>query len=642
MIKTAILVILPIIFSFSQKVLWQKVYGGGLFDELRAVELTRTGTFICVGMIRSYDADGITKTSADADVWLMKTDIYGNIIWQKNYGGKYNDEATDIAISPNGDYIVVGFTESTELSNGERDFLVMRIDPMGNLIWQKGYGGRGNDVAKTVLALPDGGCLVGGYTGSIDVDVHKNYGGLDFWLIRLDKDGNILWEKNYGGTKNDVLQVILPTQDGNFLLIGSTDSDDKDVLENFGKTDILIIKINPQGYKIWKKTYGGSSFEEPYSGAVDTNDTYWISGTSFSKDGIVKKRHAGGDLWLFKIDGEGNVLFSKTYGGSWDEGGNKIRLTPSGKVLLAGTTRSSDKDITTKNKGLYDGWVVKLDSSYNIEWQITLGGHQSESFYDVIQMPTKDYLFVGFTASKDGDLWTVGGTHGGNDGWLVGVADPEIPDSEKTPPPTSLVGYVLDAETKQKIFDAVIQIVDMDSNKVLVEAKPHPESGHYELQIPDTDRVSIGVLAKGYMFISEEIRIPKNKKHTEIRKDFELQPIKKGANMNLFSIYFDTGKWNLRPESYAELDRLAMFLKMNPTVKIQINGHTDNTGDPSTKKELSLLRAKAVMAYLMKKGIPKWRMKVAGYGMDRPIADNSTPEGRQLNRRVEFVIIDYY
>ncbi len=623
--------------AFGQKVLWQKIYGGGLFDELRAVELTRTGTFISVGMIRSYDADGITKNSADADVWIMKTDIYGNIIWQKNYGGKYNDEALDIAISPDGDYIVVGFTESSELSHGKRDFLVMRIDPMGNLRWQKGYGGRGNDVAKTVLALKDGGCLVAGYTGSMDVDVHKNYGGLDFWVIRLDKEGNILWERNYGGTHNETVNAILPASDGNFLLIGSTDSRDKDVLDFYGKTDVFIIKIDPQGRKIWKKTYGGSSFEEPYGAAVGKDGTYWISGTSFSKDHDIKSKHGGGDLWLFQIDNNGKLLFSKTYGGSWDEGGNKVRFTPEGKILIAGTTRSSDGDLTTPNKGLYDGWVVKLDSAYNIEWQISLGGHQSEYFYDVIQMPTGDYLFIGFTASKDKDLWDAGGTHGGNDGWLVGVADPDV--KEKTPPPTSLVGYVFDKDTKEKLINAKIQIVDNRKNKIVKEVSPHPELGHYELQLPDTNKISIGVIAPGYMFISEEVQVPDNRKHTEIRRDFELVPIRKGANMNLFSIYFDTGKWKIREESYPELDRLAEFLRQNPRVIIQINGHTDDTGDPSTKKELSLYRARAVKAYLMKKGIPEYRMKVKGYGMDKPLVPNNSDENRQKNRRVEFVIL---
>ena len=504
----------------------------------------------------------------------------------------------------------------------------------------RAYGGRGNDESRGVAVLPDGGCIVVGATGSNDVMVMKNRGGLDAWAIRLDKYGNLLWEKTYGGLYNDRLQTVLKAPQNTFLLIGSTDSYDEDIEHNHGRTDILVIKVDSLGRKIWLRTYGGSSFEEPYSAAVaKESNQYWIVGTTFSTDGDVQQNKGRGDLWLLRIEGsEGAITFSKTYGGSKDEGGNGLFITPENHLLIAATTRSYDGDVKNPNKGVYDAWLIKLDSTGKILWEKTFGGHENESFQSVAMLPTGDYLAIGFSASKDQDLWMCE-PHGGNDGWIVAVRDPINPPQIKVLPPTALVGYVYDKQTKKLLLDAEITLVDNRTNKVIARTKPHPELGYYTLILPDTGWLSVGVQAKGYLFISQQVAIPKALRYSEIRQDFYLEPIRKGQVFRMYNVHFDPGKWEIKPESYAELDRLATFLKEHPNIIIEISGHTDNTGEPDTKMELSLLRAKAVMAYLMKKGIPKYRMKVKGYGMTRPIASNDTEEGRRLNRRVEFKIL---
>lgn len=625
----------------AQTILWQRCLGGSLFDEFRGIESTETGTYLLVGTTRSYDIEGLEKESADADVWIVKIDAHGKVLWQRSHGTTSNEQAYDIALTPEGDYLIVGSTEALSLSHGKEDVYVIRMDPLGEILWERAYGGRGNDYARSVVPLSDGGCLVVGATGSIDGDIMKNYGGLDFWVIRLDREGNLIWERNYGGMYNDVAHVIVEGDEpGTFLVVGSTDSPDHDITIFRGKTDILVIKIDTLGRKIWSETYGGSSFEEPYSVVRAKDGTFWISGTTFSKDDQIIKAKGKGDLWLFRINGKGELLESHNFGGSWDEGGNRVRLTPDGKnILLAGTTRSSDGDVGRKNKGLYDGWLVRLDSTGNLIWEYSIGGYQSEMFYDMILMSSGDYLGVGYTASTDGDLLYCGG-HGGNDGWIVAIRDPDTPSDLITKTPTAIVGYVYDAETKDLILDAEIQLVNLKTNEVVTSVRPHKRFHYYTLFVPDTEEVILGVYKKGYLFVSELVKIPPNQKYTEIRRDFYLKPIKKGEKLSLYNIYFDPGKWDIKPESYPELDRLAQFLKDNPGVYIEISGHTDNTGDPSTKKELSLRRANAVKYYLVRKGIPESRMTTKGYGPDRPVASNETEEGRRLNRRVEFEIIN--
>jgi outer membrane protein OmpA-like peptidoglycan-associated protein len=474
----------------------------------------------------------------------------------------------------------------------------------------------------------------------MDGDVMKNYGGLDFWVIRLDKDGNLVWERNYGGTYNDVAHVIIEGDEpGTFLVVGSTDSPDHDIPVYRGKTDVLVIKIDTLGRKMWSETYGGSLFEEPYSVVKASDGTFWISGTTFSNDDQIRNPKGKGDLWLFRINGKGELLESYNFGGSWDEGGNRVRLTPDGKnILLAGTTRSSDGDVRRKSKGLYEGWLLRLDSTVSPIWEYSIGGYQNEMFFDMILMTSGDYLAVGYTASSDGDLLYCGG-HGGNDGWIVAVRDPATPSDLISKTPTAIVGYIYDAETKELILDTEVQLVDLNSNRVVASAKPHPHFHYYTFFVPDTQEVILGVSKKGYLFVSERVEIPPDQKYTEIRRDFYLKPIKPGERLPLYNIYFDPGKWDIKPESYPELDRLARFLLDNPKVFVEISGHTDNTGDPGTKKELSLRRANAVKYYLVRKGVEESRLTTKGYGPDRPVASNDTEEGRRLNRRVEFEII---
>ncbi|MFN6944017.1 MAG: OmpA family protein [Cytophagaceae bacterium] len=205
-------------------------------------------------------------------------------------------------------------------------------------------------------------------------------------------------------------------------------------------------------------------------------------------------------------------------------------------------------------------------------------------------------------------------------------------------PITILKGTITDELTKEPI-ECKLVITDNDKNEVITELKSNAATGGYLVVLPSGKNYGIAVEKKEYLFHSENFDIPESNNYQEIVKDIELKKVILGSKIVLRNIFFDFDKATLRSESTAELERLYLLMVENKGLKIEISGHTDNKGSADYNKKLSQERAKAVVDYLIKKGITSDRLKFAGYGFDRPLASNDTEEGRQLNRRTEFEII---
>ncbi len=215
----------------------------------------------------------------------------------------------------------------------------------------------------------------------------------------------------------------------------------------------------------------------------------------------------------------------------------------------------------------------------------------------------------------------------------------KLPEKVKPEPVYLITGIVTDAATK-KPMDAAIIYDDRESGKELGVATTNPATGEYKIVLPGGRKYGIRASAEGYLAISKSLSSEGIKEYEEINLDLALNPIIKKKPVVLENIYFDTGKFILRQESYYELNKLFDFLQENPKVKAEISGHTDNVGSDQDNLELSSNRAKAVVEYLYSKGINRSRLRYAGYGESRPIADNNSDEGRQKNRRVELEFID--
>ena len=203
---------------------------------------------------------------------------------------------------------------------------------------------------------------------------------------------------------------------------------------------------------------------------------------------------------------------------------------------------------------------------------------------------------------------------------------------------TILKGKVLDAFTKQPI-EAELEIVDNDKDEVITVKKSNKITGKFLVSLPSGKNYGIAVKAPGYLFHSENFDIPQTESYQEVYKDIYLSKMAVGTKIILKNIFFDFAKATLRPSSFPELDRLYKLLQEYPKMRIEIGGHTDNRGSRALNVKLSAARAKAVVDYLIKKGVDPSRLESKGYAFDQPIATNKTDEGRQKNRRVEFKVL---
>ena len=213
----------------------------------------------------------------------------------------------------------------------------------------------------------------------------------------------------------------------------------------------------------------------------------------------------------------------------------------------------------------------------------------------------------------------------------------KLPEAIKPEPVVLLLGRTVNAKTKNPM-SADILFEDLAEHKEVGEAISDPKTGSYRITLPNGRNYGIRAVAKGFLSVNENLELITITKYTEIQKDLFLVPIEVGETMQLNNVFFEQGRPILKSQSFPELDRLVQIMVENPTVKIEVSGHTDNVGNKDALMKLSQDRVLAVKAYLEKKGIKKDRVDGKGYGATQPIAPNSTEENRQRNRRVEFKI----
>jgi outer membrane protein OmpA-like peptidoglycan-associated protein len=211
---------------------------------------------------------------------------------------------------------------------------------------------------------------------------------------------------------------------------------------------------------------------------------------------------------------------------------------------------------------------------------------------------------------------------------------------EIQPDPVVLIrGKVLDQKTNEPV-DAIIAYNGLSDGKNYGTARTNPATGEYTIVLPYGVNYDFTASASNYIGVSDNLDLTNVGEYKEIKRDLYMVPIEVGATVRLNNIFFETGKDELKNESFAELKRVVDFLNQNPTVKIELSGHTDNVGNKDFNKSLSQKRADKVMAYLSAQGVSKDRLVAKGYGMEKPVADNATEEGKAMNRRVEFTILE--
>ncbi|MGU3375440.1 T9SS type A sorting domain-containing protein [Chryseobacterium sp. M5A1_1a] len=443
---------------------WQKSLGGSLSELGYSIQQTTDGGYIVAGVASSTDGD-LTENKGSGDYWIVKLDSSGNIQWQKSLGGTDNEIAYSVQQTVDGGYIVAGVSSSNDGdvtgNHGSQDYWVVKLDTIGNIQWQKSLGGSSYDFAKSVWQTADGGYIVAGASSSNDGDVTGNHGGQDYWIVKLDANGNIQWQKALGGNGWEDAVAIQQTNDGGYIVAGSTvESTNGDVTVSYGNYDYWAVKLDINGNIQWQKSYGGIGDDIAYSIQQTTDGGYIIAGTSAdSVTGEIPTYPGIPDYWIIKLDHNGNIEWHKLLGGSYHDNTQAIRQTQDGGYIVAGWSVSTDGQVTG-NHGNGDYWIAKLNSTGNLQWQKSLGGSSVEYLSSIEQATDGGYIIVGYSLSTDGDLT---GNHGALDYWVVKLASSQLSTLENFsikkpvlyPNPAEDFIYVdhLPEETNVDIFD---------------------------------------------------------------------------------------------------------------------------------------------------------------------------------------------
>ncbi len=341
------------------------------------------------------------------------------IEWQKCLGGTNDDRAYSIQQTSDGGFIVASITGSNDGdvsgNHGYDDAWVVKLNSSGNIEWQKCLGGTSYDVANSIQQTSDGGFIVSGYTGSNDGDVSGKYGATDYWIVKLNSSGDIEWQKCLGGIYDDFAYSIQQTNDGGFIVAGFKESNESDMSGNHGAIDALVVKLNSSGDIEWQKCLGGTDYDSAHSIQQISDGGFIVAGRTRSNNGDVSGNHGACDAWVVKLNSSGDIEWQKCLGGTDNDYANSIQQSSDGGFIVAGETKSNDGDVSG-NHGVYDYWVVKLNSSGDIEWQKCLGGTDYDYAYSIHQTSDGGFIVAGNTASNDGD---VSGNHGASDAWVV-------------------------------------------------------------------------------------------------------------------------------------------------------------------------------------------------------------------------------
>ena len=359
---------------------WNKTFGGALKDQAYGVVQTSDMGFAIAVETTSFGAGGW-------DFMLVKTDLNGNLQWNKTYGGAGTDYVNSIILTADGGYLMVGHTNSWGV--GGYDLFVVKTDSLGNMQWNKTYGGLGQDRGYGAVRTSDGGYAIAGSTDSWGA------GLADYWLVKLDSSGNIQWNMTYGGTNAEGAFALVQTSDGGYAVAGGEPS------FGAGNHDFWLVKTDSGGVMQWNQTYGGPATDICRSLIRTADGGYALAGFTNSSG------NGGYDVWMVKADGNGAMQWNKTYGGTNDDYlyayTGLIATTDGGYALAAFTTSfgsgASRASALIPGVRSLDVWLIKTDSFGNMQWSKTYGGQGDDLPYSIIQTTDGAFAIAGFTNS---------------------------------------------------------------------------------------------------------------------------------------------------------------------------------------------------------------------------------------------------
>ena len=397
----------------SYKLDYIKTFGGSNDDEANDIINTSDGGFMVIGSSKSSDGLIQKKIGSESDILLIKFDSNKSIEWVKNYGGSKDDRGQSVVEVSGIGYALLGYSMSNDgdASNNEgfHDNWVILIDSIGNIIWEKSYGFSGHDHAYNIIQTKDGNLF---FNGFLDVTASRGLGSTEkvgksikhgvgeFWCHKIDLEGNILWRKYFGGTNNDRSYDSIETAEGDFIIVGSSESSDNDISSPKGSYDIWVIKVSSKGDFLWERSYGGSKYETANSIIQSSDNKIHILGSTLSNDKDISFGMGSSDFWLITLDSNGNLLSEQTFGGSNFDRGKKIEIDNKDNIWLTGYSRSIDFDFSL-NKGKNDAVLIQLSKNRILKEIFEIGAEGEDIANSLINFNENEIIVAGYSDSKE-------------------------------------------------------------------------------------------------------------------------------------------------------------------------------------------------------------------------------------------------
>ena len=484
--------------------IWEQIYGGLSIDVFSSItKKNEEYGYVLFGHTKSYMLDksrkkkkgfigriiaSMFKKEPSSEAWIMDIDEYGDRNWHNTYGGKKEDVGKSIDAFSDNSFLLTCETES--FGRGKKDIWLLKIDSNGKIIWDNTFGGKKNDIYGSTLVYSNNSIFISGqraiknkfslksilkFSSRKKTQESANYrsfiarlngkgetvwekddfedqkcvtsymtplgkniliagqkstpfnGSGDAWVISMNKKGEVLWDANFGGRGADGGNYALITKDGGYLSVGYTDS------YGFGKNDIWVIKTDFTGEKEWSKVYGGKLDDFGWGATESVDGGYVITGETFSFG------NGQSDIYIFKIDSVGNKIWSNTFGGLSEDVGYSIVNSDDGGYVIASQTRSY-------GKGGNDGMIVKFDSLGTKKWNRVYGGKGLDYFKSISNDSLNGYVVAGGTRSFN---------NGDSQGWVMNVDENGYLKWEKTYGDNGEDGFNMIARLKDNNFIAV-------------------------------------------------------------------------------------------------------------------------------------------------------------------------------------------
>lgn len=514
----------------AQDVLWERAYGGKHSEFLLDAQPTADYGFILAGASLSVKSGNKQEqNNGDLDYWIWKMNENGDAEWQKNFGGLGPDLLYSIRSTQDGGFILAGTSESgishdkKDPGLGKEDIWIVKLNAKGNEEWQITLGGPSQDLVKSIIPLKDGGYIVGGSSsspfsqkllkkmpdpyGKSDV----SYGGLDYWVLRLDDKGKIIWQRTLGGEYADILESISATSDGGFILGGYSNSPMslKKDQDTYGEGDYWIVKLNDKGETEWQQVFGGEKDDHLYSVIELKDGGYLLGGSSASGSSGNKNvsNKNGADYWIIKLNSAGELQWQETYNIGKVDMLTSLFENADGTLLIGGYAQSEVIGMPLKKdkKDINDYVVIKLSVEGEELWRETIGSAGEDHLKKVIECRDGSYILAGTSKGEISRNKSTG--HGEEDFWVVKLKDKDKDKNKKKrvtieaiPNPSNqytnvIVGFDFDQGTAS-LFDLsgrLLQQIEVTSRTIPIDLGAYPV-GIYIVEVhtnKGTDSVKI-------------------------------------------------------------------------------------------------------------------------------------------------------